>query len=149
MTGIEIVELSAADTHPLRRRVLRNGTASDDVVFDGDDLDSTFHLGARLDGELVGISSWMSRAYPDRPAEPAFQLRGMATDPALQRGRGVGSALLLAGLDRCAALGATLIWARARDTALAFYERHGFQAVGLGYTDLTTGLPHHDVLRPL
>ena len=39
------------------------------------------------------------------------------------------------------------MWARARDSALAFYERHGFTTAGLGYADLTTGLPHHDVVR--
>ena len=49
------------------------------------------------DGELVGIATWMRAAYPDRPAEVAFQLRGMATDPAMQ-GTGVGEALL--ALDR-------------------------------------------------
>lgn len=146
---IETAEISATDTHSLRKRVLRDGTASDVVEFDGDHLDTTIHLGARIDGELVGISTWVLRAYPDRPAETAFQLRGMATDPALQRGRGVGTVLLLAGLDRCRAEGATLVWARARDAALAFYERHGFTTVGPGYTDLTTGLPHHDVLRSL
>lgn len=149
MTAITTVEITAQDTYPLRRRVLRDGTASDVVEFDGDDLDTTFHLGARIDGELVGISTWLLRAYPDRPAEVAFQLRGMATDPSLQRGRGVGTALLLAGLDRCRAAGATLVWARARDAALPFYERHGFTTAGLGYTDLTTALPHHDVLRTL
>jgi predicted GNAT family N-acyltransferase len=149
VTPTEIVEIDATDTHPLRRRVLRDGTASDVVEFEGDDLGTTFHLGARVGGELIGISTWVLRAYPDRPADVAFQLRGMATDPALQRRRGVGTALLLAGLDRCRAAGAALVWARARDTALPFYERHGFNTVGPGYTDLTTGLPHHDMLRSL
>lgn len=149
MTVVEIAEITATDTYPLRRRVLRDGTASDAVEFDGDDLESTFHLGARIEGALVGISTWMRRAYPDRPAEDAYQLRGMATDPELQRSHGVGTALLLAGLDRSRAAGATLVWARARDAALPFYARHGFTTVGLGYTDLTTGLPHHDVLRAL
>jgi thiamine transport system ATP-binding protein len=143
-----IVEISAADTHPLRRRVLRDGTPTDVVTFDGDDLVTTFHLGCRRDGELVGIATWMRVAYPDRPADAAFQLRGMATDPAAQ-GTGIGEALLLAGLRRCRDEDATLVWARARDTALGFYERHGFEPVGLGYVDLTTQLPHHDVIREL
>ena len=41
------------------------------------------------------------------------------------------------------------MWARARDTALPFYVRHGFSTVGVGYVDLTTGLPHHDVIREI
>ena len=42
-----------------------------------------------------------------------------------------------------------VVWARARDTALPFYVRHGFSTVGVGYVDLTTGLPHHDVIREI
>ncbi|MFP5487179.1 MAG: GNAT family N-acetyltransferase [Acidimicrobiia bacterium] len=145
----DIVEITAAETHDLRRRILRAGTPSDVVTWDGDDESTTFHLGARsAEGELVAISTWLLRRYPDRPAEEAFQLRGMATDPA-RRGSGVSARLLLAGLDRCTAAGATLVWARARVPALSFYERHGFSPIGPEYTDLTTGLRHRDILRPL
>lgn len=143
-----IVEITATDTHDLRRRVLRDGTASDQVVWDGDDDPDTFHLGARAGDDLVAISSWMRRRYPDRPAEEAFQLRGMATDPD-HRGSGVSAELLDAGIVRCRAAGAGLVWARARVAAMSFYERHGFEPVGPEYTDLTTGLPHRDILRAL
>jgi predicted GNAT family N-acyltransferase len=143
----EIVEITAAETHDLRRRVLRDGTRSDALVWDGDEDPTTFHLGARTDGELVAISTWLRRRYPDRPADEAFQLRGMATEPS-RRGSGVSGRLLRAGLDRCAEQGAILVWARARVAAISFYERHGFVPVGPEYTDLTTGLRHRDILRP-
>lgn len=143
----DVVEITAGDTHALRRRVLRAGTPSDAVEWDGDDEPTTFHLGVRdASGELVAISTWLVRRYPDRPAEAAVQLRGMATDPTC-RGIGIGAALLRAGVDRSAAAGATLVWARARAAALPFYVRHGFEPVGPQYTDLTTGLPHRDVVR--
>jgi predicted GNAT family N-acyltransferase len=144
----ELVELRSQDTHALRRAVLRNETPSDEVVFDGDELESTFHLGVRIDGEVVAISTWLERPYPDRPADRGFQIRGMAT-VAAHRGQGLGAQLLEAGIDRCRADGAALVWARARDTAMAFYARHGFATVGRGYVDLTTGLPHHDVIREI
>lgn len=145
---VEIVEIAAADTHDLRRRVLRDGTPSDAVAWDGDEDLTTFHLGATADGELVAISTWLRNRYPDRPAEEGYQLRGMATEPA-QRGTRVSSALLVAGLERCALLRADLVWARARVPALSFYERHGFEVVGPEYVDLTTGLPHRDIVRSL
>lgn len=148
MTAIDVVEITAADTHPLRKRVLRDGTRSDVLEFEGDELASTFHLGCRGGGVLIGVSTWLERNYPDRPADIGYQLRGMATDPD-HRGIGAGDAMVCAGLDRCRALGATLVWARARDTALGFYARHGFTTAGRGYIDLTTGLPHHDILLPL
>lgn len=143
---IEVVELTAADTHPLRRTLLRNDTPDDRVEFDDDELPTTFHLGARLDGALVTISSWMQRRYPDLPADRAHQLRGMATVPDA-RGSGVSALVLDEGLRRCREAGSTVVWARARVAALTFYERHGFEARGVEYVDLTTDLPHRDIVR--
>ena len=145
---IEVVQLAPEQTHAIRRSVLREGDDAATVVFDGDDDPDTFHLGATVDGELVAISSWMSRRYPDLPAHAGSQLRGMASTPAV-RGSGIGAQLLRAGLDRAAASGSTVVWARARVRALAFYERHGFETRGVEYVDLTTGLPHHDIVKML
>ena len=145
---VEVVEIPAAATHQLRRVVLRDGTASDAVVFDGDELGSTWHLGARVGGTIVAISTWMVRTYPDRPAAPAHQLRGMATAPDHRRS-GIGAHLLAAGVARCIELGDDLVWARARVSALGFYERHGFEPIGADYVDLATGLPHRDIIRTL
>lgn len=142
---VQIVEIEAVDTHGLRRSLLRDGTSSDQVVFDGDDAEDTFHLGAFEDGTLVAISTWMDRRYPDLPDHPGHQLRGMATTPAA-RGTGVSDELLVTGLGRCAESGSSLVWARARVAALSFYERHGFMTRGHQYVDLTTGLPHHDIV---
>jgi GNAT superfamily N-acetyltransferase len=143
---VTIVDLEPEQTAPLRRSVLRDGTWSDEVVWDGDDAASTFHLGAMVDDQLVAISTWMRRDFPGKPGRAAFQIRGMATAPT-HRGRGLGDRFLTAGVARCRELGAELVWARARDTALAFYEHRCFEVVGEGYIDAATGLPHHDVFR--
>ena len=65
------------------------------------------------------------------------------------RGTGVGGVLVEAGCLRCAGAGGRLVWARARDAALRFYARHGFDVVGDGFIDATTALPHHVVRRAL
>lgn len=142
---VDVVEIEAVATHELRRSLLRDGTPSDQVEFDGDDLDTTFHLGAFVDGTLVAISTWMARRYPDLPGHPGHQLRGMATDPDA-RGTGVSDELLLTGMGRCVEAGSSLVWARARVAALSFYRRHGFETRGHEYVDLTTGIPHHDIV---
>jgi predicted GNAT family N-acyltransferase len=142
----EIVEITAADTYALRRTVLRDDTPTHDVDWPDDDLPGTMHLGVRVDGELVAISTWVDRRHPDHPAEPGVQVRGMATAER-HRGSGFGGLLLEHGVQRCFAAGNELVWARARDTALTFYECHGFTVFGHGYVDLTTQLPHHDVIR--
>ena len=147
--ALAVVEIGVEETYDLRRRVLRDGTESDVVEFDGDRLETTFHLGVRDDDDVpVAISTWMERPYPDRPADRGYQLRGMATSPE-RRNTGLATALLAAGLAVCRSRDVVVVWARARDTALTFYRHHGFELAGIGYVDLTTGLPHHDVIRPL
>ncbi len=143
-----VVELEAGDTHDLRRRVLRASTPSADVVFDGDDLPTTTHLGITSGDTVVAVSTWVRAAPPGRSDANAVQLRGMATEPEMQ-GNGVGALLLRAGVDRSRATGAELVWARARSTALAFYVAHGFTTIGDEFVDDTTGLPHIVVVHRL
>jgi predicted GNAT family N-acyltransferase len=150
--SIAVVELAAVDTHDLRRRVLRSGVPATDVEFAEDTWPGVVHLGLRHDGELVAISSWVPRpAPPEADAATAVspvQLRGMATATHLQ-GAGLGGRLLEDGCTRMAATGSGLVWARARDAALDFYLRHGFEVRGDGFIDANTQLPHHLVVRPL
>lgn len=150
MSYARVVELQAADTHALRRSVLRVGVPATDVEFAEDTWLGAQHLGMRWGDELVAVSTWIPRAAPDDlPIEASthtVQLRGMATSSNLQ-GTGLGGALLEEGCRRMASNGCTLVWARARDAALAFYQRHGFEVVGDGFVDANTQLPHHFVVR--
>jgi GNAT superfamily N-acetyltransferase len=69
----------------------------------------------------------------------------MATLTSYQ-GRGVGSALVRAGIDWARRHDADVVWANARDAALGFYLREGFAVVGEGFIDAATQLPHHRVI---
>lgn len=142
---VEVVELSAEETHPLRLAVLRHDTPTKDVSFAEDTDPGAIHLGIRVGGELIATSTWIPRPHNE---QPAIQLRGMATAHHLQ-GTGLGGKLLEDGCRRAAATGARLVWARARDAALDFYLRHGFAVEGEGFVDATTNLPHHLVVRHL
>lgn len=145
MNAYEIVEVSAVETHPLRLSVLRHDTPTKDVSFTEDSDPGAIHVGVRVGGELVAISTWIPRPHGE---QPATQLRGMATARHLQ-GTGIGGVLVEAGCERVTASGGRLVWARARDTALDFYLRHGFVVEGDGFIDATTELPHHVVVRAL
>ncbi len=147
---VDVVELSASETHEVRLRVLRAGTPSADPHYAQDDLDDTWHLGACIDGRLMGVSTWAPEVWTNEPSRPAVRLRGMAVDHDAQ-GTGIGARLLGAGVARARRAGAGLVWASARDSALGFYERAGFETVGDGFIDGPTGLPHHYIvlrLRP-
>jgi thiamine transport system ATP-binding protein len=145
--GMDVVELTAGETHDVRRRVLREGDPDASVEFPGDDDPVTVHLGIRdAAGTLVAVSTWFLAPGPVDPDPSDRQLRGMAVDDGL-RGTGIGAELLAAGVARAFAGGAASTWANARDTALAFYERHGFEVVGDGFVDQVTNLPHHRIRR--
>lgn len=141
-----VTEIDVLATHDLRARVLRVGTTSSLVDFPEDAFEDTFHLGVEFGGVLIAISTWIIRQHPDHPSRRGLQLRGMATDPSPNvRGRGFGSMLLLAGLDRARAAGTDIVWANARTTVVDFYRAHGFTVEEPDFISADTGLPHHRV----
>src|SRR5215210_2140549 len=103
-----VVDLTADETYELRATVLRVDTPSRAVKFPEDETPGTVHLGIRDARRVIAISTWIPKPYE---AEPAVQLRGMATAPDLQ-GQGLGALLLEAGCRR-ASDAVSLVWARA------------------------------------
>jgi GNAT superfamily N-acetyltransferase len=146
---MRIIEIRDSDTHALRRAVLRDGDPNRSVEFAEDSHSGAFHLGVSDDeGVIVAVSTWIPRACIEIPQAEAIQLRGMATAAHLQ-GTGVGGLLFEVGVSRCTADRFDLLWAKARDTALGFYARHGCSVIGSGFIEAETGLPHHIVVRHL
>lgn len=145
---IPIVRLPTEAIHDLRVRVLRRGTPATDARYGEDALPDAVNLCIVFDGEPVATSTWFARECPGRPGVAAVQLKGMAVDDALQ-GTGLGARLIAAGAAHARGTGAAVVWARARDTALSFYERCGFEVEGEGFIDTPTGMPHHIVVLAL
>jgi len=124
---------------PLRSAVLRGGGPA---ALPGDDDPATVHLAARTrDGRVVGVVRLGPAPCPWRPdARAPWQLRGMATDPAV-RGAGAGRALVDASLALVARRGGDLLWCDARVSAAGFYERMGLTVVTGEYDKPGVG-PH-------
>ncbi len=150
---VDIMQIVAAQTQPLRQSVLRAGLGLETCIFPGDEAAQTIHLGALdVSGAIVGVASVYREALPrDGLADEAahrsllagpdvWRLRGMAVDESHQ-GRGIGSQLLRATLDRVRASGGQWCWCNARTPAQAFYERHGLRVVS-GRFDIPTAGPH-------
>ena len=93
---------------------------------DPSDGDST-HLMAVDEGHaVVGVG----RLHFNTPGEA--QIRYMAIATANQR-RGIGTSLLEALEDRARQLGALQLILNARETALEFYLKHGYEIKGPGH----------------
>ncbi|GAA1793343.1 GNAT family N-acetyltransferase [Luedemannella flava] len=122
-----IEEVPLDDILDLRWRVLRPGQPRDSAMFAEDRRPGSFHLAYRDEaGDVVSCVTFIPQ---DLDGQPAWRFRGMATDEA-QRGRGLGSEVLAAGLAGVAARGGGLVWCNARVSALEFYRRHGFAQRG-------------------
>jgi GNAT superfamily N-acetyltransferase len=144
----EVREITALDTYPLRKDVLRRGLPNPDVHYPQDDDPRSFHLGVFEDGVLVAVASFNPESTPWREGADAWHLRGMAvTDD--RQGGGIGTAIIDEARARIRETGAPVLWCNARDTALGFYERLGFILYGDGFVTPDSGQPHHVMVYDL
>lgn len=141
--------VTAALTAELRRAVLRPSWPVG-ARMHGDDDPAAVHIAALdEDGGVVGACVLLPAHYPPRPDAPGtWQLRGMAT-AAGRRGQGIGAAVLGEAERLARTSGVRLLWCQARDTAIAFYARHGFVPEGERFTHAETGIMHQLMHREL
>jgi GNAT superfamily N-acetyltransferase len=141
---VEVRRATDTEVRDLRLGVLRPGA---DRVPSSYDLDAaTVHIGAFCDDEVVGCASVFPDPFPDEPR--AWRLRGMAVEPGHQ-GRGIGRLVLDAAVEAAEAAGAPMIWANGRVSAMAFYQRLGWEAVGEVFSYGPADLPHLVIVRRL
>ena len=142
---VEIRQVQVTDILDLRMAILRDGTPSQNPRYPEDDDADSVHLAALRHDEVIATSTWLPRPWGLEPTALATQLRGMAVAKAHQSS-GIGGVLLHAGIDLARESGSRFVWARARDTAIRFYEKHGFRVVGDQFIDESTGVGHHLVV---
>ena len=132
----------------LRVAVLRKGTPATDCNYPEDSYPDVVHFAIIYESTAIGTSSWFMKECPEKPGITSMQLKGMAVADHLQ-GEGLGALLVDAGITFSIERGAAIAWARARDSALGFYERLDFVSTGDGFMDGPTAMPHHIVVRTL
>lgn len=146
MPDILIRPVGGKDTLALRSTVLRPDLPGGARPYPEDGLEDTRHLGAFLDGALVGCGTILRDPQPEHPDEPAWRVRGMAVAEAA-RGHGLGGAILDGLVAHAEALdGSGLVWLNGRLAAEAFYRRHGFLPAGDLFDTPPTGW-HYRMLR--
>lgn len=138
---IEIRQISAEDTWPLRSRVLKPFLTPSECANPGDDDPKALHLGAFRGEELVGIATFLPESHPFFPeARIPYRLRGMATAPEARRS-GAGRALIEEAESDLRERGCDLLWFNAREVAFPFYASLGFSFIGESF-DLPRIGPH-------
>ena len=125
---IEIKEILATDTYVVRNSLYKKGKTIENCNFPGDELPTTKHFGL-FDNELVGIISLFENKNPIFKDSNQVQLRGLAI---LENHHGLHLSQKL--IENCENILKSkqnlLIWFNAKDTAVASYEKLGYQTIG-------------------
>jgi len=108
----------------LRHRVLRVGLPRESAIFENDALPTTLHFGAFTEQKMICCLSLMLSSWRN---QPAWQLRGMATDAAF-RGGGIGQVLATFAINEARNVrpDIDLFWCNARAASMYFYRRLGW-----------------------
>ena len=126
--GTTIQKVSPAAIIGLRHKVLRPGLPIETAHFKGDEEGRHYvlFLTDLPENDPVSCLSFMLN---ECDGQPAWQLRGMATDKSLQ-GSGLGGALL-DWSEQAILLASPVhaLWCNARINAVGFYVKHGWEVV--------------------
>lgn len=134
---IRIERAVLAQIIDLRHRILRAGLPRETAIFAGDDAETARHYAAWQQGAVVGCATFHLNSFEN---EPAWQLRGMASEQGMQR-KGIGAALLRFAENELRTSSTLLLWCNARVPAVGFYLKQGWAVVSEEF-DIPTAGPH-------
>lgn len=101
-------------------------------MIDIDHREDAIHLGT-FDGErIVSVLSLFEMFSPKLDFKKQYRLRVMGTDPEYG-GKGAGKLIVELAKEIISQKGYDIIWCDAREVALGFYDRLGFEIIGDWY----------------
>lgn len=139
--------IDSNETYLVRHPVLREGRPLETSIFDGDDLETTIHIGLFIEEKLIGVCSFMKNPNNLFSDTIQYQLRGMAILKPYQR-KGYGHAIIHFGETILKENNATIIWCNARKIASPFYKKNNYQIIGSTFNIEGIGL-HYTMYKKL
>jgi GNAT superfamily N-acetyltransferase len=138
---VTVRRANAQELIDLRHRVLRAMLAREAAMFPGDDDASSYHFGA-FDGSTNAALCCATFHFSIWEDQPAYQLRGMATDPAWA-GKGLGRAVMQLAVETITAqTPIRQFWCNGRVVAIPFYQKLGWRIASERF-DVPYAGPHH------
>lgn len=126
---------------------MRKGRPRKSSHMEGDNLQSTKHIGAFVDSRCVGILSlFLAKADPF-PDESQYQLRGMAINPEY-RGKDIGRKLVDFSEKELRKMNIDILWCNAREIAVGFYKKLNFEIIS-GQFHIPNVGPHYLMYKKL
>ena len=137
---VEIRSIEVSKCYPLRHEMLRRGKPLENCYFDGDNSEGTFHLGAIVDKEIIGIISVYEKDLTQFKNSKGAQFRGIAVALKHQR-KGVASKLInCAEKETKKRMNPKYIWLNGRISANNLYLGRGFDLIGDPFEINTIGI---------
>ena len=137
---VEITSIEVSKCYPLRHEMLRRGKPLETCYFDGDNSEGTFHLGAIVDNEIIGIISVYEKDLTQFKNSKGAQFRGIAVALKHQR-KGVASKLInCAEKETKKRMNPKYIWLNGRISANNLYLGRGFDLIGDPFEINTIGI---------
>jgi predicted GNAT family N-acyltransferase len=127
-----IKEITFQETFLVRHPVLRTGKPIESCYFKDDELATTKHFGLFKNDTLVGVASLFEEKNTLFSDVNQMQLRGMAILNTHQK-QGLGEKLVIFCEAYLKSKNKSLIWFNAREIAVPFYTKLGFQVIGDSY----------------
>ena len=137
---VEITSIEVSKCYPLRHEMLRRGKPLETCYFDGDNSEGTFHLGAIVDNEIIGIISVYEKDLTQFKNSKGAQFRGIAVALKHQR-KGVASKLInCAEKETKKRMNPKYIWLNGRISSNNLYLGRGFDLIGDPFEINTIGI---------
>lgn len=127
--NLNVKKIPFNKTFVVRHPVLRANRPVEECYFEGDELPSTTHFGLFDQDNLVGVLSVFENKHPNFNEGKVFQIRGMALLKEYQN-KNLGVILLNEAEAYVNTQKGTVIWFNAREKAVNFYKKNGFQIEG-------------------
>lgn len=129
ISTVTLDAIPAKLTHLVRHPMLRKGRPLASCVFEGDELETSVHLGAFHKGQLVGVASAFLKEHTQLKSKWSYQIRGVAVLTEFQ-GQHIGKALMEGIEQQLSSKASTLIWLNARTKAVPFYKALNYLPFG-------------------
>lgn len=134
-----VKKITALETYTVRQEVLRKGKPIETCHFIGDDATTTSHFGLFENEKLIGVVSVYKTNSILFAEKTQFQIRGMAVLEDFQS-KGLGEQLLKTAENFCWEEKADLIWFNAREKAVSFYKKLGYEIIGDAFDISNVGI---------
>ena len=144
---VVLKKVSANDLLSIRSKILRNNASFNYCKYEGDDLDSSFHIGAYLNNKIVGGVTLIKNKSTYKKLTNCYQLRGMCVLENFQK-KGIGRKIIIEAEKHCKILKIENIWMNARVKAANFYLNLNYIDLGFRYEIKGIGL-HYFLYKEL